>query len=125
MRHEKEGIKQIRPEELLQLFRDQPEHVELIDCREPEEYEAGHIPGIKLVPMGEILEVAVQWDRNRKYVFVCRSGRRSHEVCKFLKASGFERVINFDGGMLAWEGPLEIGKSPKTMTDESQQGKEN
>lgn len=110
MGKEIEGVKQMEADELLKLYDNKPQEVELIDVREPEEYEAGHIPGIKLIPMGEIPEQMEKLDKNKEYVFVCRSGRRSHEVCKFLQAHGFARVFNFDGGMLEWPGPMEFGK---------------
>ncbi|OQP23031.1 rhodanese-like domain-containing protein [Geobacillus zalihae] len=44
-----------------------------------------------------------EFDRNEEYIFVCRSGRRSENVCRYLQELGY-RVRNMTGGMLEWEG---------------------
>lgn len=88
--------------ELKQILSNPSSPILVVDVRELEEYEAAHIPGIPLVPMSEIVDVVDRFDKDREYVLVCRSGRRSLEVAKFFQANGIERVHNFKGGMLSW-----------------------
>lgn len=98
-----ENISHLDSQELLSLAADPERGAIFIDVREPEEYEAAHIPGIPLIPMGEIIDLIERLDRDREYVFVCRSGRRSLEVAIFFSANGFEKVHNYLGGMLQWQ----------------------
>ncbi|CAG7638462.1 rhodanese-like domain-containing protein [Paenibacillus allorhizosphaerae] len=98
-----ENISHLDTQELLALSADPDRQAIFIDVREPEEYEAAHIPGIPLIPMGEIIDLIEQLDPDREYVFVCRSGRRSLEVAKFFSANGFEKIHNYLGGMLQWQ----------------------
>lgn len=109
MAQEKEGIEQVEFEELEKIVRQKDSDSIVIDVREEEEYEAGHIPGVPLLPMNEAVEKVDDFDRDRSYIFVCRSGRRSQKVAQFFKANGFEHVANYRGGMLAWKGDLKQG----------------
>lgn len=81
----------------------------IIDVREEEEYEEAHIPGIPLLPMSEIVDVIEDFAKDKKYVLVCRSGRRSQEVALFFKDNGIDKVANYADGMLGWQGETAIG----------------
>ena len=74
----------------------------VIDVRERHEVtgELGCIEGSENIPMGEVAKVAAAWDRNRPLLVVCRSGRRSRQVCEELVGMGFTSVTNLRGGML-------------------------
>ncbi len=98
-----EGIPHYDSHELNGILQDPANPTVIIDVREPEEYQAAHIPGLPLIPMGEIIDVIDQLDKSKSYVFVCRSGRRSLEVAKYFSANGFEKVHNYLGGMLDWQ----------------------
>jgi rhodanese-related sulfurtransferase len=98
-----EGISHLDSQELKELLEDSANATIVIDVREPEEYEAAHISGLPLIPMGDIADVMDRLDPSKEYVFVCRSGRRSYEVAKFFSNNGFERVHNHLGGMLDWQ----------------------
>jgi len=76
--------------------------VRVIDVREPHELrgELGAIAGAENVPMAEAVARASDWDRATPLLVVCRSGRRSRQVCEQLVALGFTRVTNLRGGML-------------------------
>ncbi|MCL6518119.1 rhodanese-like domain-containing protein [Alicyclobacillus sp.] len=104
MPYEREGIVQYSADELKRILRDGTARV--IDVRTEEEYANGHIPGVPLKPMQRVAEWMDELDPNEAYVFICRSGNRSQKVAQFLRQSGFDRVANFDGGMLAWDGDL-------------------
>ena len=105
-----EGISHLDVRELQSVLEDAANSSVVIDVREVEEYEAGHIPGIPLIPMGDIVDYLEQFDRGKEYIFVCRSGRRSLEVAKFFKNNGFDKVHNYLGGMLQWDGELAFGQ---------------
>ena len=77
--------------------------VVLIDVREQHEYDAGHIPGITLIPMSEFQTRIDEIPTDKTVVLTCRSGNRSGQVFGFLKQSGFDNVHNMDGGIVAWE----------------------
>ncbi|MGE4299577.1 MAG: rhodanese-like domain-containing protein [Desulfovibrionaceae bacterium] len=78
---------------------------ELIDVREPAEYQQAHIPGARHIPLGQVEDALPGLDRGREYVFYCRSGNRSRQACRIaaLIAPGLA-IRNLEGGMLAWDG---------------------
>ncbi len=74
----------------------------VIDVRERHEVtgELGAIAGSENVPMADVAKAAASWDRNQPLLIVCRSGRRSRQVCEQLVGQGFTAVTNLRGGML-------------------------
>jgi phage shock protein E len=77
--------------------------VVLIDVREPEEYAAGHIPGVRLIPMGEVPSRLSEIPTDKTVIVTCRSGNRSGQITDFLRRNGFTRIHNMQGGILAWQ----------------------
>ncbi len=75
----------------------------LIDVREQWEYDAGHIPGITLIPMGEIAGWMTEIPTDKEVIVTCRSGNRSGQVTEFLQQNGFDNIHNMQGGIVAWE----------------------
>lgn len=75
----------------------------LLDVREPDEYAAGHIPGITLIPMGEVADRLNELPRDKEIIVTCRSGNRSSQVADFLREQGFTNVHNMTGGLVAWQ----------------------
>jgi len=75
--------------------------VQLIDVREPHEYEAGHIEGARHVPVSRLSEEASSIDKDRPVVFYCRTGGRSGLATQAFRASGFE-AHKMAGGMVGW-----------------------
>jgi rhodanese-related sulfurtransferase len=105
-----EGIRQVNAKELKEILEKlETNKIKLIDVREPHEYAAGHIPGVPLIPMTTIPEKMTELNKEDEFIFICRSGNRSQLVARYLKANGFENVINFYGGMLSWDGPVKQG----------------
>ena len=92
----------ITPEELKVKLQG-GEDVLLVDVREDDEVATGIIPQAKHIRMGDIPESLDQFDKNKEYIFICRSGRRSENVCAYLQDQGY-KVRNMVGGMLEWEG---------------------
>ncbi|MFJ7669137.1 rhodanese-like domain-containing protein [Lysinibacillus sp. NPDC097195] len=84
----------------------QGQTLSLIDVREVEEVQEGHIPGVIHIPLG-LLEFRLhELNKNEPYIIVCRSGARSGRATQFLESQGFD-VTNMIGGMLAWEGEVQ------------------
>jgi SulP family sulfate permease len=83
----------------------------LIDVREPEEYELGHLPNSRLLPLRDILGAVEDFPRDRPIFLVSRSGRRSTRAMRLFVDVGYEEVFNLKGGILSWKArgrPLEV-----------------
>lgn len=81
--------------------------VMVIDVREPYEYQSGHIPKAKLIPLGTLPGGLAGLDTEKPYLLVCRSGNRSAQAASIMVKAGFKNVSNMSGGMLAWKGKIE------------------
>ncbi|MDQ0196933.1 rhodanese-like domain-containing protein [Neobacillus ginsengisoli] len=97
-----EELQIITPEELQKKL-ENGEKLELVDVREDEEVAAGMIPGAKHIRMGDIPMNLDYFDKDKEYIFICRSSHRSGNVCFYLQDQGY-KVRNMIGGMLAWTG---------------------
>ena len=75
--------------------------VQIVDVREPYEWQAGRIEGAALIPMNEVPYRLEDLDRDRPVVLVCRSGNRSGVVAAYLERAGFT-AWNMEGGMEEW-----------------------
>ena len=76
--------------------------VQIVDCREPDEWEAGRIEGSIHLPLNSILAGAVdELDPKKETVVVCRSGNRSELGALMLQARGFT-AHNLKGGLEEW-----------------------
>jgi rhodanese-related sulfurtransferase len=82
------------------------ENLELVDVREDEEVAAGMIPGSRHIKMMDIPNRLNELDREKEYIFICRSSARSGNVCHYLQDQGY-KVRNMIGGMLEWRGKVE------------------
>jgi sulfur-carrier protein adenylyltransferase/sulfurtransferase len=79
-----------------------PDPPMLVDVREPEEWEIGHIEGATLIPKDELGERVDELTRARGVVLYCRSGARSAASARLLLDLGFTNVQSLRGGILAW-----------------------
>lgn len=95
------GMKEITVQEL-QALRDSGEDFQLIDVREPHEYDICNLDG-ELIPMSEIPHNVDKIARDKRVVMHCRSGKRSGDMLLWLERNhGFENLYNLKGGILAW-----------------------
>ncbi|MBM7704857.1 rhodanese-like domain-containing protein [Metabacillus iocasae] len=97
-------VKLITTEELQKKI-ENGEELYLVDVREDEEVEEGIIAHAKHIKMGEIPNNLNYFDKEKEYIFICRSGRRSENVCLYLQDQGY-KVRNMVGGMLEWQGDV-------------------
>ncbi|ONM48097.1 adenylyltransferase/sulfurtransferase MoeZ [Nocardia donostiensis] len=83
---------------------DSGDPVELIDVREPVEWDIVHIEGATLIPKDRILsgEALSELPQNRKIVLHCKTGIRSAEALAALKRAGFADATHLQGGVIAW-----------------------
>jgi len=73
----------------------------LVDVREPDEYEAGHVPGAILVPLANVPTTLGAFATDATTYVICKSGARSYKACELLSDHGLD-VINVEGGTMAW-----------------------
>jgi adenylyltransferase/sulfurtransferase len=99
--HDDDDVVEITPVELAQRMRDGAD-IDLIDVREPGEWQIAHLPGARLVPLGTLAESLATLDSARETVVMCRSGQRSANAARQLQAAGFRKVRSLAGGLLRW-----------------------
>lgn len=76
--------------------------VVFLDVREQDEYDAGHIPGVTLIPLGSVPSRMSEIPKDKTVIAVCRSGNRSSQATQYLRDQGFANVHNMNGGMNEW-----------------------
>jgi adenylyltransferase/sulfurtransferase len=93
----------ITARELKELI-DAGKEIEVIDVREPVEWDIVHIEGAKLIPKDRILsgEALSELPQNRPIVLHCKTGVRSAEALAVLKQAGFSDATHLQGGVIAW-----------------------
>ena len=104
---EKNTYQQISQDKAKQMMEEQEDAI-VLDVREKEEYETGHIPGAVLLPLGTIEEdrAASVIPKTDSVVLVyCRSGRRSKQASQALAELGYTQIYEF-GGINDW--PYEV-----------------
>ena len=81
----------------------------IVDCREPVEYEMGHIATSKLIPIHETpLRVdELEEYRNERIVVYCHHGGRSYQVAHWLRTQGFRAAQSMQGGIDAWSSTID------------------
>jgi rhodanese-related sulfurtransferase len=72
----------------------------IIDVREPDEWDGGHIAYARHIPLGELPDRLDALDGGTTYL-VCHSGARSSRACEYAAERGYD-VVNVAGGMSAW-----------------------
>src|SRR5690242_6801702 len=93
-------VPEITPTELAARL-DAKEDFDLIDEREPYEWQLGRLPTARLIPLGQLPAALSTLDSTRDIVVYCRSGKRSADATMELRAAGF-RAVNLAGGILRW-----------------------
>lgn len=81
------------------------EKLNVIDVREPDEYQAYNIGG-KLIPLGTILSMQIdelEDFKNEELIIHCHAGKRSMQACMMLEQMGFTNTVNVIGGVSAWQ----------------------
>ncbi|MEP6904107.1 MAG: molybdopterin-synthase adenylyltransferase MoeB [Actinomycetota bacterium] len=99
---EEQVLEEITATQLNELIKNDRE-VQIIDVREPHEFEIARIPRARLIPLGEVTARAKEIDPSRTAILHCKGGVRSAKAIKALQENGFTgRLINLKGGIGAW-----------------------
>lgn len=80
----------------------QKEDLTILDVREVEEFQAGHIEGAVNAPLSTLDKGYERLDASKRYYVICQGGMRSERACQFLETKGFN-VVNIEGGMNQWK----------------------
>ena len=97
----------------LKQWMDEGKDIQLIDVRQPDEWNFARIKGAKLIPLGEILNRMSEIDPNRETVIHCKMGGRSARAIEALQRAGFKgNLRNLKGGITAWSNDVDT-KVPK------------
>lgn len=77
----------------------------IIDVRDPAEFNQGHIPNARHIPLKELMsrQEELRSQPERPIIINCHSGGRSIDACMQLRKAGFTKVFNLEGGLAAWQ----------------------
>jgi rhodanese-related sulfurtransferase len=97
-------IRDVEPVELDSMLHstDPQNQPVVVDVREPWEYQKGHVPGARLIPLGQLASRAGELDPERPVAVICESGSRSQSAAALLGQKGFKTIYNVSGGTSAW-----------------------
>ena len=95
----------------------------IVDVRQPKEYEQGHIPGSRLVPLPELGDRLDELNPEQSTLVYCATGMRSSSAAQILAGQGYKTVYNLAGGFTAWNGEAAVG--PETFGLELFSGSES
>lgn len=99
-------MKEISVSELKALL-DSGADIQLIDVREPAEFESAQIGG-ELIPLGTIPQNVDKISKDKQVIIHCRSGKRSANAIMFLESNfGYDNLYNLEGGILAWRDEID------------------
>src|ERR671938_905065 len=97
---EENGVPEITVRDLKSKL-DRGEDVNVLDVREPHEYEVANI-GVRLIPLGDLPQRLAELDQDEYFVVHCKTGGRSAKAVKLLQDARFQNVYNVRGGITAW-----------------------
>ena len=82
---------------------------QLVDVRQPTEYEAGHLPGAMLIPLNALTTGFGDLDPEKPTILYCQSGGRSQAASQWLTNQGFREVYDIGSNIRSWLGMRAIG----------------
>jgi adenylyltransferase/sulfurtransferase len=104
---ETNGVPEITVGELKAKL-DNDEDINVLDVREPHEYEVANL-GMRLIPLGELPQRLAELDQDEYFVVHCKTGSRSAKAVQLLQEAGFQNVYNVKGGISAWSEEIDPG----------------
>ena len=100
-------MEEITATELKQRI-DSGDDLQIIDVREPNEYQTARIPGTTLIPLAEVVGRRGEIDESRETVVHCKGGVRSAKAIESLRGAGFAgKLLNLKGGITAWSNDVD------------------
>jgi rhodanese-related sulfurtransferase len=104
--YQKKIVKTVTEEEFRAGYR----KAQLIDVREPNEFEAGHILGARNIPMSQIRMRMKEIRPDLPVYLYCQSGMRSARAAQFLYRKGYKDLTQLQGGFKKWSGKIKAKK---------------
>lgn len=98
-------MKEVTVQELKSMIENN-EDFQLIDVREPFEYEVSNLNGLN-IPLSGILIEADKVAKDKPVIIQCRSGKRSAQAVMLLEQQGYTNLANLQGGILAWKAEID------------------
>lgn len=86
-----------------------PAEYQLLDVRQPREFDLQHLPGAILIPVGDLADRLTELDTHKPTFVYCRSGMRSRAAAGLLHSKGFDNIYNMVGGLIAYDGGKAVG----------------
>src|SRR5512146_425691 len=86
-----------------------PDMYNLVDVRQPAEYQQMHLPGAHLIPLPDLPDRLKDLDPVKPTITYCQSGMRSRAAASVLETAGFRMVASMAGGIKAWQGHVAAG----------------
>jgi len=112
----------ISASDAVKLLSENPETI-VVDVRTSSEFQAGHIPGAKLIPVDEIENRLSEIPKDAQHLLVtCQGGGRSAAACQFLSEKGYTNLMNMYDGMGSWPGEKETGVSVRPPESPNRNG---
>jgi rhodanese-related sulfurtransferase len=100
-------MEEITATELKQRL-DHGDDLQIIDVREPDEYQTARLENSKLIPLAQVLNRVDEIDPTRETVVHCKGGVRSAKAIEALQRAGFAgRLLNLKGGITAWSNEVD------------------
>jgi adenylyltransferase/sulfurtransferase len=96
------GVPEISAKEFKSLLDNNGKSLNIIDVREPYEFDISRIQGAKLIPLGTLMDHVNELDSSKEYIIHCRSGARSAKAIQQLQKLGFRKLKNLAGGINAF-----------------------
>ena len=81
--------------------------IQVLDVREPDEYQIARVQGVPLFPLSTLSQEFTKLDPNQQYYLHCKGGVRSLKALKFLREQGFKYVKSVKGGIMAWSDEID------------------
>ena len=98
----KKSVTTLSQDEFIQGYR----KAQLIDCREPKEFEGGHILGARNIPASQMRTRMKEIRKDKPVYLYCQSGARSARTAMTLKKNGYDQLYQLDGGFRKWTGKI-------------------
>ncbi|WP_409301635.1 rhodanese-like domain-containing protein [Peribacillus sp. SCS-155] len=99
---QRRAVKTLTQEEFIQGYR----KAQLIDVREANEYEAGHILGARNIPLTQMKTRLKELRQDKPVYLYCQSGLRSGRAAQMLKRKGYNDLYHLKGGFKQWQGKI-------------------
>jgi len=99
-------VKTVSQDEFRQGYR----KAQLIDVREPNEYEAGHVLGARNIPLSQLKMRKSEIRPDKPVYLYCQNGMRSGRAAQFLNRKGYKDLTQLEGGFKKWTGKIKAKK---------------